>query len=73
MTGGVYMVSGLVYLFFAGGDVEQWARSAPRGEKEVQNNSNENQEINPVFTLSDEKIVKNGFQMVGSETAQTQL
>ena len=67
------MVSGLVYLFFAGGDVEQWARSPPRGEKDVQNNSKENQQINPVLTLSDEKNMKNGFQMVGSETVQTRL
>ena len=67
------MVSGLVYLFFAGGDVEQWARSPPRAEKEAENNSNEELKFNRVFTLSGEKNVKNGFQMVGCETVQTQL
>ena len=59
MTGGVYLFGGLVYLFFGRGDIERWARTTVYIEQGNMNmEEKEKSEINPVFTLSEKKMVQ---------------
>ena len=57
MTGGVYLFGGLVYLFFGGGDIEQWART-PAHIEHGNVVDEDKSEKNPVFTLSEKELVQ---------------
>ena len=59
MTGGVYLFGGLVYLFFGGGDIEQWAKNPVHIDQGGKNMvEKDKSEINPVFTLSEKEMVQ---------------
>ena len=59
MTGGVYLFGGLVYLFFGGGDIEQWARTPTHIEHGNMNMvEKDKSEINPVFALSEKEMIQ---------------
>ena len=73
MTGGAYLFGGLVYLFFASGDIEAWAKNPAQIEKEFMNPNTEKPEINHVFTLSDEEMIKHDIKKHDSGTLQTQF
>ena len=73
MTGGVYLCGGLVYLFFASGDIEDWAKNHVQIEKEFRNPNTKKSEINHVFILSDEEMIKHDIKKHDSGTLQTQL
>ncbi len=70
MTGGVYLVAGLVYVIFGSIEVEKWAQG-PRKQK--QEETEKKAEINSVFSISNSDLSKTDSKRNENHIEKTEL